>query len=191
MTTKRKAQGGVRGKVRRASAADCKSAAVALHALMHAGGFDFINNMIGETVAAVTAGLGIGLPNNWRNPVTGPSVEDLAAWFAKIPPTFDPDDAQVSPPAELSADAVFARNPLTSEQAGKIAAGLFAEIQDDAEIARLLLLCHALTFEPDMTSREGLLNAIEKEAGPLLVAVDDALNNVKRRQYETLKGGAQ
>jgi hypothetical protein len=54
---------------------------------------------------------------------------------------------------------------------------------------RLLLLCHALTFEPDMTVREGMLGAIEKEAAPLLVAVDDALNTVKRRQYETLKAG--
>lgn len=87
-------------------------------------------------------------------------------------------------------DPVFARNPLTPEDAGQLAASLMAEIQDDEEIARLLLLCHALTFEPDMTAREGMLNAIEREAGPLLVAVDDALNNVKRRQYESLKGGA-
>ena len=41
-----------------------------------------------------------------------------------------------------------------------------------------------------MTAREGMLQAVEKEAAPLLRAVDDTLNTLKRRQYEALTGGA-
>lgn len=93
MTTKKKAQAGARGKGPGASAAACRATAALLHALSHDGGFDFIINMIGETVAAVSAGAGVGLPDNWREPEKGSSVEDLARWFAKVPPTFDPQDA--------------------------------------------------------------------------------------------------
>jgi hypothetical protein len=88
-------------------------------------------------------------------------------------------------------DPVFSRNPLTPEQAATLADSLTRALDgEESDIANLLLLCHALTFEPDLTAREGMLMAIEREAGPLLTAVDDALRNVKRRQFEALIGGA-
>ena len=87
-------------------------------------------------------------------------------------------------------DPVFSRNPLSPLCAGILAAALVHSLQHEDEIARLLLLCHALTFEPDMTAREGMLQAVEKEAAPMLRAVDDTLNTLKRRQYEALTGGA-
>jgi hypothetical protein len=87
-------------------------------------------------------------------------------------------------------DPVFARNPLTPEQAGKIGEWLAFELQDENALGALLLLVHAFTFEPDMTAREGMQQAIEKEAAPMLRAMDNALTDVKRRQLAALKGGA-
>jgi hypothetical protein len=88
-------------------------------------------------------------------------------------------------------DPIFSRNPLDPQKAGALAQALVFELQDEDDIARLLLLCHALTFEPDMTAREGMLNEIEKEAGPMLREVDNTLTAIKRRQYEILKGGTR
>jgi hypothetical protein len=88
-------------------------------------------------------------------------------------------------------DSTFSRNPLTDEQAGKIGAWLAVELQDESALAALLLLIHAFTFEPDMTAREGMQNAVEKEVAPLLRAMDNALTAVKRRQLAALKGGAR
>lgn len=85
----------------------------------------------------------------------------------------------------------FARNPLTPDDAGRIAEWLAVELQDEAALAALLLLVHAFTFEPDMTEREGMQNAVEKEVAPMLRAYDAALVAVKRRQLDALrKGGA-
>lgn len=89
-------------------------------------------------------------------------------------------------------DPVFSRNPLTLKQTAALADSLTKVLDgEESDVANLLLLCHALTFEPDMTVREGMLMMIEKQAAPLLTVVDDVLNNVKRRQYEALKGGGQ
>jgi hypothetical protein len=83
-------------------------------------------------------------------------------------------------------EPTFARNPLNLKQVSAIAEGLAFDIQEEDAIARLLLLCHALTYELDATEREGMLQAIEKEAAPMFRAVDETLNEVKRRELEAL-----
>lgn len=84
----------------------------------------------------------------------------------------------------------FDRNPLTLKQVSSIALGIVVDVQEEDAIARFLLLCHALTYELDPTAREGMLQAIEKEAGPMLREVDNTLTEIKRRELEALKRGA-
>lgn len=78
---------------------------------------------------------------------------------------------------------------VTPEEAAKLAAGVVWHFMDDPEeVARFLLLCHALTYAPGMTDRETILIEIEKVCAPHLAGfagmlhaeMGDALKQARR-----------
>jgi hypothetical protein len=158
----KKAQGGSKGKAHGAGGSGVAQAAEALHALYSAGAFDFINNMLGRTVGDVSARLGIGRPAKFGDPQERPTVEDFAAWLARIPPTFDPADEQeegstrgggveVEPAYDIEQ-----KNPLTREEAKRLLEtihGALSDTGDAALSAAFLLLVNALAFEEDRRAR--------------------------------------
>jgi hypothetical protein len=62
---------------------------------------------------------------------------------------------------------------------------------DFIKAVSFLLLVHAITYEPNATERESILFAVEKEVGTMFRAVDDTINEIKRRELAALKGGAR
>jgi hypothetical protein len=84
-------------------------------------------------------------------------------------------------------------NPLTREDAGRIADcitwGLLGESDDD--ISRLLLLCHAFTYERDLNAREAMLCAVEERIGVRVPGFDGLVATEMRRQLDVLRKGGR
>jgi hypothetical protein len=87
---------------------------------------------------------------------------------------------------------LFSRNPLTPEGAGLLADSLahFAHYDADA-VASVLLLMHALTYEPDMTTRENMHSAAQVRLAVYVEGHGEAEEKAMRRQLDALKGGAR
>lgn len=148
VSTKR-TQGGAQGKGRGANAHTPE--AVALHTLYSAGGFDFINNMLGRTVEDVSTRLGIERPAKFGHPQEAPTVEDFAAWLDKIPPTFDPEPER---PREIYDERGVQRNPLTGAELAELAQEVGSYFTGQRKAASLyLLLLYSLANEDDEADR--------------------------------------
>lgn len=63
-----------------------------------------------------------------------------------------------------------AGNPLKDEEAGTLAEWITSF--EDEQCARLLLLCHAFTYETDISRRENMLRETEARLGPFLPGFD-------------------
>lgn len=63
------------------------------------------------------------------------------------------------------------KNPLTPQEAADLAEVISKNEAKDC--ARLILLCHAFTYEKDIMEREEMLRDIEARLGPLLPCFDD------------------
>lgn len=85
-------------------------------------------------------------------------------------------------------------NPLTREDAGRIADRITWNLlgESDDDITRLLLLCHAFTYERDLNAREAMLCAVEEQIGNRLPGFAGLMATEMRRQLNALgKGGAR
>ena len=82
------------------------------------------------------------------------------------------------------------RNPLEPEEAGAIAEGLALQAQTTGEAARLLLLCHALTYEREMHKREYMLTEIKARVSPYLSGFSELGADEMRRELARVKGSA-
>ena len=150
MTTKKRAQGGAKGKRHDGTA----QAAEALSALYDVGAFDFINNMFGRTIEAVSARLRIAPPAKFGDPVERPTVEDFARWLEKIPPTFDLDDLTGRRPREIYDEKGVQRNPLSGAELGSLAQEVGAYLAGKgAAVSLYLLLLYSLANEHEEAAR--------------------------------------
>jgi hypothetical protein len=93
------------------------------------------------------------------------------------------------PPAAFERGA----NPLTAEQAGEIAARLGDRFghEDPEEMAAVLLLVYAFTYERSMTAREGMHQAVEAELGRFTPGYADAVRESMARVLAGLGEGGR
>lgn len=152
MTTKKRAQGGPKGK---AGASGSARAAAALFALSKAGDFDFIAHMLGATVEDVCEHLDIEPPDNWRHPTKESTAADFERWLEKVPPTFDLLDPDDKRPRELYNDKGTQRNPFdTTEEAAEVIEAFCSHLFSRGEAASLfLLIMYAMANEHDEGTR--------------------------------------
>jgi hypothetical protein len=110
--------------------------------------------MLGVTVETVSKRLGIEPPDNWRDPVKEPSVEDLARWLERVPPTFDLHDPKGQRPPEIYDARGVQRNPLTGAELAELAQEIGSYFTGNTTAASLyLLLLYALSNEHDEADR--------------------------------------
>jgi hypothetical protein len=84
------------------------------------------------------------------------------------------------------------RNPLTREEAGRLAEAVAQGLDyAGADLSRLMLLIHALAYEPDATARENMLVEAELRLAVYLPGVDEATDTAKRVELDALRGGAR
>ncbi len=81
----------------------------------------------------------------------------------------------------------FGHNPLTPAEAGALAFGLTNHLPEPDEVARILLLCYAFTYEADMTEREQMLIAVEKALAVYLGGFSELCRAEMRQQLELLR----
>jgi hypothetical protein len=194
MTIKSKAETTPKGKGRKNSGVKCARAAVAFHTLQSSG-FDFINTMLGETIEAVSSQLGIGLPANYHEQTEGPSIEDLALWFAKVPATFDLEDepktSGAPAPEALMIISVDDAERLIAKIADATGDALYSE---DDLIGAFLLLLHPIVYTERTIDREAYLRAAERItvicSGAFEKATEGLLEDAKcTLMRAALKGG--
>ena len=87
-------------------------------------------------------------------------------------------------------DGISDRNPLAGGDAAKLADAIIDSFGGDSgDVARLVPLCHAFTYERDLAGRENMMRAVEHAAAPLLSAFDAMLNAELRRTLDALRKG--
>jgi hypothetical protein len=82
--------------------------------------------------------------------------------------------------------------PLTTtpEEAGRIAECLLAGLDYDGDdVARLLLLCHLLTYTRGLSERENVMVGIERACAPYLSGYDQMMRAEMDFTLETLRKG--
>lgn len=82
------------------------------------------------------------------------------------------------------------RNPLTFDEVSELASALAFNLEPD-EARRLLLLCHAFTFEESKAEREGMLQKVKEASAWLFPAFDKMVSGEIERSLDELKGGAR
>ena len=85
------------------------------------------------------------------------------------------------------------RNPLTRDDAGRLAEGIAHRLDYDArDVAALLLLIHSLAYEDDASARENMLIESTSRLAVYLDGVDAAAEAAMRAQLDALtKGGGR
>lgn len=99
---------------------------------------------------------------------------------------------------ELNWKDISDRNPLTFEEVAELAKSIALNISDETA-AGVLLLCHALTFEPSRVEREGILQKVKEATAWLFPAFDamvreeikDRLATLREQMSDVEGGGAQ
>lgn len=77
------------------------------------------------------------------------------------------------------------KNPLTSEEAARIADRVAGAESEDA--ALVLLLCFALAYEPDGWTRDAMYGAIEQRIAPLLADFTPMVKTELRGHLKALR----
>lgn len=90
-------------------------------------------------------------------------------------------------PKRTTPAGIRGRNPLTHEEAARLAYGL-VDMADGEQVAQLLLLIHAFTY-CDPGEREGMSSEIEERLVPWLDGVDEFRHAAMRREVEALRKG--
>jgi hypothetical protein len=78
----------------------------------------------------------------------------------------------------------------TQEEAGRMAESILAGLDYDGDdVARLLLLCHLLTYTRGLSKRENIMVSIERACAPYLSGYDAMMRAEMDFTLETLRKG--
>ena len=93
--------------------------------------------------------------------------------------------------ASAESEEMFEHVRLTPREADELAESLVTSLEGDSprQVAKLLLLCTALTYAPGMVERETALVAVRKHAAPALPGFGQLIEGDLREALAALRGG--